>query len=37
LGFSIVQRVAYIHAATISVENRPTGGAKFSLRFAQVA
>src|SRR5262249_1467231 len=37
LGLSIVQRIADTHAATISVENRPTGGAKFSLRFAQVA
>jgi len=35
LGLSIVQRIADTHAATISVENRPTGGAKFSLRFAR--
>ena len=37
LGLSIVQRIADTHAATISVENRPTGGAKFSLRFPHVA
>jgi signal transduction histidine kinase len=36
LGLSIVQRIAETHAATISVENRPTGGAKFSLGFARV-
>jgi signal transduction histidine kinase len=35
LGLSIVQRIADTHAATISVENRPTGGANFSLSFAQ--
>jgi len=35
LGLSIVQRIADTHAATISVENRPTGGAKFSLSFAR--
>ena len=37
LGLSIVQRIADTHAATISVENRPTGGARFSLRFARIA
>jgi signal transduction histidine kinase len=37
LGLSIVQRIADAHAAVISVENRPTGGAKFSLRFAPLA
>ena len=36
LGLSIVQRIADTHAATISVENRPTGGARFSLRFARI-
>jgi signal transduction histidine kinase len=36
LGLSIVQRIADTHAATISVENRATGGAKFSLNFARV-
>jgi signal transduction histidine kinase len=37
LGLSIVQRIADTHAATINVENRPTGGAEFSLSFARVA
>ena len=37
LGLSIVQRIADTHAATISIENRPTGGANFSLRFARIA
>ena len=36
LGLSIVQRIADTHAATISVENRPSGGANFSLSFARV-
>jgi signal transduction histidine kinase len=36
LGLSIVQRIADTHAAIISVENRPTGGANFSLSFARV-
>src|SRR5262245_914768 len=36
LGLSIVQRIAEAHAATISVENRPTGGATFSLGFVRV-
>jgi signal transduction histidine kinase len=35
LGLSIVQRIVDAHAANISVENRPTGGANFSLRFAR--
>jgi signal transduction histidine kinase len=35
LGLSIVQRIADTHAATIRVENRPMGGAKFSLSFAR--
>ena len=35
LGLSIVQRIADTHAATISVENRPTGGAHFSLSFVR--
>jgi signal transduction histidine kinase len=34
LGLSIVQRIADTHAASIHVENRPTGGANFSLRFS---
>jgi signal transduction histidine kinase len=36
LGLSIVRRIAETHAATISVENRPTGGATFSLGFVRV-
>jgi signal transduction histidine kinase len=37
LGLSIVQRIADAHAAIVSVENRPMGGANFSLRFALAA
>jgi signal transduction histidine kinase len=37
LGLSIVQRIADAHAASISVENRPTGGANFSLSFGRAA
>ncbi len=37
LGLSIVQRIADAHAAIISVENRPMGGARFSLSFARIA
>jgi len=33
LGLSIVQRIAELHSATITVENRLTGGAQFSIRF----
>jgi signal transduction histidine kinase len=33
LGLSIVQRIAELHSATTTVENRLTGGAKFSIRF----
>jgi signal transduction histidine kinase len=36
LGLSIVQRIADAHAANIRVENRPMGGADFSLRFGRV-
>ncbi len=36
LGLSIVQRIADTHAATISIENRPTGGANFSLSFIRL-
>jgi signal transduction histidine kinase len=36
LGLSIVQRIADAHAAVLSVENRPTGGAQFSLSFARI-
>jgi signal transduction histidine kinase len=37
LGLSIVQRIADAHAAIVSVENRPTGGADFSLSFGRAA
>jgi len=35
LGLAIVRRIAEVHGASIRVENRPAGGAQFSLRFAQ--
>jgi len=35
LGLSIVRRIADAHAAVVSVQNRPMGGADFSLRFAR--
>jgi signal transduction histidine kinase len=34
LGLSIVQRIAELHSATITVENRRPNGACFSLQFA---
>jgi signal transduction histidine kinase len=34
LGLSIVQRIAELHSATVTVENRSPHGACFSLRFA---
>jgi signal transduction histidine kinase len=34
LGLSIVQRIAELHSATITLENRRPNGARFSLRFA---
>jgi signal transduction histidine kinase len=34
LGLSIVQRIAELHSATITLENRTPSGARFSLRFA---
>jgi signal transduction histidine kinase len=37
LGLSIVQQIAEAHSAVVSVENRPTGGAAFSLRFPPAA
>jgi signal transduction histidine kinase len=37
LGLSIVHRIAEAHAAIISVEGRPTGGAQFSLSFPRIA
>ena len=33
LGLSIVQRIAELHAAVITVENRKPNGARFSLKF----
>jgi signal transduction histidine kinase len=36
LGLSIVQRIADAHAAVLSVENRPTGGAQFSMSLARI-
>ncbi len=37
LGLSIVARIVEAHQGAVSVENRPTGGASFSLKFATVA
>ena len=37
LGLSIVQRIAELHSAVISVENRRPAGACFSLRFRALA
>ena len=34
LGLSIVQRIAELHSATVTVENREPRGARFSLKFA---
>jgi len=36
LGLSIVQRIADVHGASITVENRAGGGASFSLRFVRL-
>lgn len=33
LGLSIVQRIAELHSATVTVENRHPDGARFSLKF----
>ena len=33
LGLSIVQRIVELHNATVTVENRATGGAQFSIHF----
>src|ERR1700686_3497090 len=33
LGLSIVQRIVELHGATITVENRISGGAQFSIHF----
>jgi signal transduction histidine kinase len=37
LGLSIVQRIAELHSATVTVENRRPNGARFSLKFAPAA
>jgi signal transduction histidine kinase len=37
LGLSIVRRIVEAHAGTITVENRPSGGAQFRLSFAAAA
>jgi signal transduction histidine kinase len=37
LGLSIVQRIAELHAAVITVENREPNGARFSLKFVPAA
>ena len=36
LGLSIVQRIAELHSATITLENRRPAGARFSLKFVPV-
>jgi len=36
LGLSIVQRIVELHGAAIDVQNRPLGGAQFSLAFVKV-
>ena len=36
LGLSIVQRIAELHSATITVENRAPHGACFSLKFSSL-
>ena len=36
LGLSIVQRIAELHSADITVENRDPNGARFSLKFVPV-
>ncbi len=37
LGLSIVARIAEMHAGSVGMENRPGGGAVFSLSFAPVS
>jgi signal transduction histidine kinase len=37
LGLSIVQRIAELHSAAITVENREPNGARFSLKFVKLA
>jgi signal transduction histidine kinase len=36
LGLSIVQRIAELHSATVSVENRKPRGARFALKFVPI-
>jgi signal transduction histidine kinase len=36
LGLSIVQRIVELHGATITVKNRTSGGAQFSIQFVAV-
>ena len=36
LGLSIVQRIAELHSAVITVENREPNGARFSLKFVSI-
>lgn len=36
LGLAIVERIAAAHGTTITVKNRPTGGAHFSLRLKPI-
>jgi signal transduction histidine kinase len=37
LGLSIVQRIAELHSAVVTVENRDPSGARFSLKFKPLA
>ncbi|WP_159009817.1 ATP-binding protein [Bradyrhizobium sp. S69] len=37
LGLSIVQRIAELHSAVVTVENRDPSGARFSLKFVPLA
>jgi signal transduction histidine kinase len=37
IGLSIVQRIAELHSAVITVENRTPAGARFSLKFRPLA
>jgi signal transduction histidine kinase len=37
LGLSIVQRIAELHSAVVTVENRAPSGARFSLKFKPLA
>ncbi len=37
LGLSIVKRIAEAHGASLAVQNRPTGGSEFVMRFVRAA